>query len=467
MTDRNQRVIDRMALWPVPKVILHMAVPSIVALLVQSLYLMADSYFVGQLPGIAKEATAAIALVGPLFIVIQAVGLAFGMGGGSYISRLLGRGDREEAKRVLSTCVYTSMLVCLFLLVFGNILLEPLVVALGATDTAMPLALEYAGILLYGAPLMAVCFVLNNGLRAEGNAVFSTIGMVSGALLNIALDPILIYTTGWGVRGAAIGTVLCQFVSMCILISFYVRRRSLLSIAPRYFSPRRSLYGQVAKIGVPTFLRNILGAVSAILVNYAAREHGDSAIAGLGIVGRFNWVIFSILLGFAMAYMPVSGYNYGARRYARVREAFRFSLRAAVAFMTLSGILLLVFATSIASVLHSDPRVAEIGAMVMRAQAFTLPLVGGGLLINMLFESLGRGVQATILSLGRQGVFLAACILVLPPLFGLDGIVLSQPVADVLFFALAVPLSLRMVRELRTLKDDPVPLAAESSQTDP
>jgi Na+-driven multidrug efflux pump len=197
------------------------------------------------------------------------------------------------------------------------------------------------------------------------------------------------------------------------------------------------------------------------LVNYAAREYGDSAIAGLGIVGRFNWLIFSVLLGFAMAYMPVSGYNYGARRYTRVREAFRFALRSALAFMTLSGILLLAFASPIASALHSDPRVAEIGAMVMRAQALTLPLVGGGLLINMLFESLGRGIQATILSLGRQGVFLAVSILVLPPVFGLDGIVFAQPVADVMFFALAVPLSLSMLRELRALHDDPVPLAAE------
>jgi len=464
MANRTQSAIDRMGLWPVRKVILHMAVPSIASLLVQSLYVMADSYFVGQLPGIAKEATAAIALVGPLFIVIQAVGLAFGLGGGSYISRLLGRGEREEANRVLSTCVYTVVMVCICLLALGSLLLESLVILLGATDTAMPLALDYAGILLFGAPIMAVCFVLNNGLRAEGNAVFSTVGMVSGALLNIALDPLLIYTTGWGVRGAAIGTVFCQFVSMCILLWFYVRRRSLLSIAPRYFSPRRSLYAQVAKIGIPTFLRNILGAVSAILVNYAAREYGDSAIAGLGIVGRFNWVIFSVLLGFAMAYMPVSGYNYGARRYARVREAYRFSLRTAVAFMACSGVLLLIFATPIASTLHSDPLVSEIGAKVMRAQALTLPLVGWGLLINMLFESLGRGIQATVLSLGRQGVFLAICVLALPPLFGLDGIVFAQPVADVMFFSLAIPLSLCMLRELRTLRDDPVPLAGESDQ---
>jgi len=447
-----------MAHWPVPKVILHMALPSIAAMLVQSLYVMADSYFLGQLPGIAKEATAAVALVGPLFIVIQAVGIGFGLGGGSYISRLLGQGKPDEAKRVLSTCMYTGIMVCSCLLIAGTIFLEPLVRMLGATETAMPLALDYAGVLLLGAPIVAVCFVLNNGLRAEGNAVFSTVGMVSGALLNIALDPIVIYTLGWGVRGAAIGTVFCQFVSMCILISFYVRKRSLLSISPRHFTPRRSLFAQVSKIGIPTFLRNILGAVSAILINYAARNYGDEAIAGLGIVGRFNWVIFSILLGFAMAYMPVSGYNYGARRYGRVREAYHFALRTSVAFMTFSGILLSIFATPIASALHSDQLVSEIGARVMRAQALSLPLVGWGLLINMLFESLGRGVQATVLSMGRQGLFLTACVLALPPLFGLDGIIFAQPVADVMFFALAIPLSVSMLRELRSLRDDPVAL---------
>jgi len=250
-------------------------------------------------------------------------------------------------------------------------------------------------------------------------------------------------------------------VSMCILVSFYVRKRSLLSISPRYFTPRRGLFSQVSRIGIPTFLRNILGAVSAILINYAARNYGDEAIAGLGIVGRFNWVIFSILLGFAMAYMPVSGYNYGARRYSRVREAYHFALRTSLVFMTLSGLLLSIFATPIASALHSDLLVSQIGARVMRAQALTLPLVGWGLLINMLFESLGRGVQATVLSMGRQGLFLTACVLALPPLFGLDGIIFAQPVADVLFFMLAMPLAVGMLRELRLLQDDPVPLASE------
>lgn len=466
MANPNRRSFERMALWPVPKVILTMALPSIVSMLVQSVYSMADTYFVGQLPLIAKEATAAVTLVGPLFIVVQAVGLAFGLGGSSYISRLLGEGKAEEAKRVLTTCMYTGFLMCLLLLFVGEAMMTPLVRFLGATDTALPLAVEYASVMILGAPVMAICFVLNSGLRAEGNAVLSTVGMVSGSLLNIALDPICINVLGWGVRGAAIATVFSQLVSLAILLSFYLRGRSHLSIAPRYFAPERGLYAQVLKIGVPTFLRNILGAVSAILVNYAARDYGDAAIAGLGIVGRFSWVIFSVLLGFSMAYMPVSGFNYGARRYGRVREAYRFALRVGVVFMTLSGLAMLIFSTAVASALHSDPLVSEIGAKVMRAQALTYPLVGWGLLINMLFESLGRGMQATILSLGRQGLFLTASILILPRIFGFDGIIAAQPAADVLFFCLALPLSASMLRELKALRDDPVPLEFEDAIPD-
>ncbi len=458
---------ERMALWPVPKVIMSMAIPSIVSMLVQSIYSMADTYFVGQIPLIAKESTAAVTLVGPLFILVQAVGLAFGLGGSSYISRLLGQGQEREAKRVLSTCLYTAFLFCVALMLLGEAFMTPLVRLLGATDTALNLAVEYASVMLLGAPIMAMCFVMNNGLRAEGNAVFSTVGMVSGALLNIVLDPIFISVLGWGVRGAAIATVISQAVSMFILMSFYLRKRSHLSIAIRYFAPKAGLYGQVLKIGIPTLLRNLLGAVSGILVNYAARAYGDAAIAGLGIVGRFAWVVFSILLGFAMAYMPVSGYNYGARRYSRVREAYSFALRVSIPFMTISGILLFIFAVPIAGVLHSDPAVSEIGARVMRAQAITYPLVGWGLLINMLFESLGRGLQATILSLGRQGLFLMASIILLPIFFGLDGIIASQPTADVLFILLAVPLSLSMLRELKALKDDPVPLDMPSEAPPP
>lgn len=457
---------ERMATQPIRGLILKMAIPSILSMLVQSVYSMADTYFVGQLPGISDSATAAVTLVSPLFIVIQAVGLAFGLGGGSYISRLLGEERREDASRVLSTCLHSSWAIGLLLCVLGIFFINPLVSLLAATDTSRPLAIEYAAAMLWGAPLMCSCFVMNNALRAEGNAVLSTVGMVSGALLNIALDPLCIYTFGWGVRGAAIATVFSQGVSTLILLWFYVGKKSQLSISSRYFTPKPALYNEVFKIGIPTFLRNILGAASSILIAYAANPYGDTALAGIGIVARFSWVVFSFLLGFTMAYMPVSGFNYGARRYSRVREAYQFSLRVSVIFMTISGVVIFALSTPIANLLNSDPAVSAIGERVMRAQALSYPLVGWAVLINMLFESLGKGRPATILSLGRQGVFLMLAVLVMVPLWGLDGLIFVQPVADALFFLLAVPMSWGMLRELKALRDDPVEAQSLDSRTD-
>ncbi len=458
----------RMATWPIPKLILTMAFPTILAMLVQSVYSMADVYFVGQIPLIAKQSTAAVSLVGPVFILIQAVGLAFGMGGGSYISRLLGQGRGEDANRVLSTCFHVGWAVCLALLVLGEIAMHPLMRVLGATEDTLSLAIEYAQVTLIGAPIMACCFVMNNALRAEGNVVFSTIGMTSGALLNIVLDPICIHALGMGVRGAAVATVFSQLVSMLILYSFYARKRSHLTLALRFFSPTPEVFREVFRIGIPTFLRNILGAASAVLITHAANPYGTEAVAGLGLVTKFSWVVFSILLGFAMAYMPVCGFNYGAKLYSRVRQAYGFALRVGITFMSVCGVLLFLFAAPVASALHSDPAVSALGEQVMRAQALTYPLLGWGVLINMLFESLGRGKQAAILSLGRQGLFLMAAVLILPRLFGLGGLIAAQPVADLLFVILAVPMSLGLIRELNGLKDDPIPFdSAEEPATKP
>ncbi len=450
----------RMALEPIPKVILTMAVPTILAMLVQSVYSMADTYFVGQLKPelLATQSTAAVTLVGPLFILIQAIGLALGMGGSSYLSRLLGRGDRESADNVLATCFYTAALLGVGMMLLGEAFMQPLMRLMGATDELVPLASQYASVLLIGAPIMCCCFVMNNGLRAEGSVIFSTIGITSGALLNIVLDPICIFTFGWGVKGAAIATVFSQLVSMLILLSFYVFKKSALSLHPRYFMPKADIYSQVLRIGVPTFMRNVLGSLSALLINHVAIGFGQVVLAGMGVVGRFSWVVFSVLLGFAMAYMPVAGYNYGARRYTRVREAFTFSRIVCVSFMSVSAVLILLFADPIAHMLHSDVAVADFATRVLRAQALTFPLIAWGVLTNMLFEALGHALPATILSLGRQGLFLMLSVAVLPPLFGLGGLVFSQPVADLLFFLLALPMSLSITRKLKRMQDDPVPL---------
>ncbi|MDL2318365.1 MATE family efflux transporter [Eubacteriales bacterium OttesenSCG-928-A19] len=457
---RNEQEIrnDLMLNTPIPKLIPRLAAPTVTSMLVTSIYNMADTYFVSQL---GQSASGAVGVVFTLMLFIQAIGFTLGMGSGSNIARLLGAQDEKTASGVASTGFVTSILLGLLLAVGGIIFMEPLVRMLGATETILPYAEAYAQYILIGAPWMAASFVLNNILRSQGNAFWSMIGLTIGGVLNIILDPIFIFALGMGTGGAALATILSQLVSFFILL-YMVMRHSAARISLKRVNFR--LLGRIIPVGLPSFYRQGLTSIATILLNRAAGVYGDAAIAAMSITSRIMGFCFSALIGFYQGFQPVCGFNYGAKRYDRVREAMLFSMKVTTVAMTVLCVLVMFFAPQLIEIFRrGDTEVIEIGAKALRMQAILLPTMAYSVMTNMSHQSLGMSTQASILALARQGLFFIPAILILPALFGLQGVLLAQPVADVLALLISIPFATVLLRDLKTQSVRPTPIDTASS----
>lgn len=431
---------------PIPRLIVHLAIPTIVSMMITSIYNMADTYFVGQ---ISTSATGAVGVTFSVMAIIQAIGFTLGMGSGNYISRLMGQKRAEEASHVAAVGFFSALAVGLLVTVLGLVFLEPLLQVLGATETILPHARAYLRIILLGAPYMAASFVLNNLLRFQGSAIYAMVGIGTGAVLNIALDPLFIFVFDMGVGGAALATILSQLVSFCILL-INSGRGGNIRILPRNFTPCWRIYKEILRGGLPSFYRQGLSSVASICLNLAAKPFGDPAIAAMSIVARVFQFALSLLLGFGQGFQPVCGFNYGAKRYDRVLHAFWFCVRTAVVVLVVLGVAGFVFSPQIITLFRkSDPEVIAIGALALRFQAVTFPLSAWVIMCNMLLQTIGKGAKASLLAIARQGMFFLPAIYLLPMFWDLLGVQLSQPIADVITFALAVPLGLGVLRELR------------------
>ena len=307
---------------PIHRVIPKMAVPTIVAFLITSIYSLADTYFVSSL---GTNATAAVSVNASLDQLIMMCGSMLAMGANSYIARLLGKGEDEKASRVLSTAFFAAFAIGAGLLIFGNLFMVPMVRLLGATPTCEAYSIDYASYVLLAAPFMASNFVMNQCLRSEGSATLSMVGMAFGGILNILLDPIFIFTFDMGVAGASLATAISKTVSFCILIFPYVTRRSLLHLSIRNFRPTREIISEIVTVGSRSLFRNGLAVVAGILLNTLAGNISDSVLAGIGVCTKIMMFPFSIILGFGNGFQPVAGFNWGAKRYDRVKESYRFS----------------------------------------------------------------------------------------------------------------------------------------------
>ncbi|MDR0898426.1 MAG: MATE family efflux transporter, partial [Oscillospiraceae bacterium] len=379
--------------------------------------------------------------------MIQAIGFTLGMGAGSTIARLLGEGDNETAGGMATTAFFTSLVMGVALAVGGLLFVEPLMRLLGATDTILPHASAYASYILIGAPYMAAAFVLNNILRAQGNAFWSMFGLTIGGVLNIILDPIFIFTLNMGVGGAALATIISQLISFAILFVM-VQRHSAARIHIRYFRIRH--LGKILPTGAPSFYRQGLSSLAMVLLNRAAGVYGDAAIAAMSVVSRIMGFCFSALIGFYQGFQPVCGFNWGAKRFDRVRASILFSLKVATIGLTIFAIILIAFAPALVNLFRpGDTEVNAIGALALRLQALLLPTMGWAVINNMAHQSLGMSRQASIMALARQGLFFIPAILALPALFGLLGVQLAQPVADLLAFGLAFPFGVPLLRSLK------------------
>lgn len=444
--ESQARKFREMTETPVEPLVCKMAVPTIISMLVTSFYNMADTFFVGR---IGTSATGAVGVIFPLMAVIQAVGFFFGQGSGNYISRQLGAQHQDEALRMASTGFFSALGAGCVILALGMVFQRPLCYLLGATDTIYPYALDYMRLILFGAPYMTAALVLNNQLRLQGNAFYAMIGLVSGAVLNIALDPLFIFGLRMGISGAALATILSQLVSFCLLL-WGVQRSGGVPIHPRFFSPSLSRYQAVMSGGLPSLCRQGLASVSVICLNLAAGPYGDAAIAAMSIVSRVGQFAGSALIGFGQGFQPVCGFNYGARRYDRVTRAFWFCVRVAVIVLTALAVAGLVFAPQVVALFRADDAdVIRIGARALRLQCLTLPLLSWVILCNMLLQNIAKTVRASILSMSRQGLFFVPLIFILPPLLGILGVQLCQPISDVFSFLIAVPLTLPVLRELK------------------
>lgn len=438
----------------VPGLIISLGIPTIISMLVSSIYNMADTYFVSKL---GTEASGAVGVVFSLMALIQAVGFTLGMGSGSLISRLLGEQNQQEADRVASSGLFAAAVFGGVLTVLGLVFLNPLMRALGATSTILPYAENYGRFILLGAPVMASSFVLNNVLRSQGMARLAMVGIATGGILNVLLDPLFIFVFGLGTAGAAVATLLSQCVSCGILGSMFLRNKSVVRLSWKKISSSAYMYLNIIKTGLPSFCRQGLASISTVALNHGAGLYGDYAIAGMSIVSKIFMMLFSVSLGIGQGYQPVAGYNYGAKKYGRVRQAIFFTFSVGVVLMTAFGITMFLLAPVVMEWFIDDPQVSSFGAKALRWQCCSLPLIPIGVMCNMTFQSIGKSWTATLLSCARQGFFFLPLIFLLPSLFGETGIQMTQACADVLTAILCVPFAVRFLKSLAQ-KDASVPL---------
>ena len=417
-------------------------------MLVTGIYNSADTYFVGR---ISTQATAAVGLVFSVMAIIQALGFFCGHGSGNSLSRMLGAGRMQDANEMAATGFALALLLGAAVALVGNLFAGPIADFLGATDSACADTVAYMRIILLGAPFMMGQFVINNQLRFQGSAMYAMVGLMVGAVMNIGLDPLLMFTFGLGVRGAAIATVMGQLSSFLALLVGSRRGENIRLDLRRVRLNGKNLL-EITNGGMPSLARQGLAAVSTLLLNRFARVYGgDAAIAGMSIVTRILMLNVSVLIGFGQGFQPVCSFNYGAGLCRRVREGYFYCLKFGTLMMTIAGALCVAFAPSVVGFFRDDPAVIPIGARALRWQASVLPLLTTSILTNMLLQSMGKGIKASICSSARNGIFFIPLILTLPHFFGLAGVEMTQAWADVLAFLLAVPMAWS---ELRYMKED-------------
>ena len=436
---------NKMVNTPVWKLITKLAIPTIISMLVTSLYNMADTFFVSQL---GTEASAAVGIVFPIMSIIQACGFTLGMGSGSLVSIRLGQKRNEEASIISSTAFFAALGVGLLITCFGNLFAQVVLSFVGADESVLPYAKDYASFIFWGAPFMCASFVLNNDLRAEGKAFLSMIALTTGGILNMILDPVFIFTFGLGIRGAALCTLLTQFTSFWLLFQFYLRRKSICHISIKNISKDIRVLGRVAATGLPSLARQGLASIASIMLNRTAAGFGISAVAAMAIVLKIIMFIASMMIGIGQGFSPVSGYNYGAKRYDRVRKAYVFLVSSGATVMAVFAAITVIFAPQIIRAFRDDPDVIAVGTVALRWQAAFLPLHALIVGTNMLMQSTRHIKQATFLSMNRQGVYFIPAILILPHLFGLFGVEISQAVADLLSTFTAIPYMIWFFRKL-------------------
>lgn len=435
---RNQNRTEFLKSAPVKGALLKLGMPTLVGMSVSALYNVVDAFFVGQLGG---SQMAAVSLFAPIATAMLGLALLFGGGAASYISRLLGAGKRSEANECASTSLATSMAVAILLLAGFVVFAEPFLRALGATDTMMPYAAAYAVPFFIAMTFYASNGTINNLIVSEGATTVSMVAMLLGGISNIVLDPIMIFALGWGVTGAAVATLVGTLLTTCVYLSYFLRGKSSLALSPRNLKPTAEMYAQVLKIGVPNLTYQLLVSVALWLTNVFAAAYGDAAVAALGIVARVMNLASMVAFGFVKGYQPFAGFNYGARRFDRVREATKTACIWETVFACVTAMLLIIFAEPLLSAFsQGDASIVSVGATALLWNALSFATFGVQAVYSAFFLALGKAKQGALIAIGRQGIFFIPALLIGSWVFGLPGIIAAQPIGDLLSFLLVLVL---------------------------
>lgn len=433
---------------PVQKLIIKLGIPTTVSMLITNIYNMADSYFISK---ISLSAGGATAVVFGIMSILQAFGFMFGHGAGSNISRLLGSRNSERASKFASVGFFSAFICGLLISVFGLLFIEPLMRLLGSTETILPHAVDYGKWILIAAPAMTSSCVLNNILRYEGKAALAMIGLTTGGILNMALDPLFIFALHMDISGAGLATALSQYISFFILLSMFLLKKTQSVISVRFLTVEPKIIADIITTGLPSLARQGLNSVSTMVLNTCAKPFGDAAIAAMGYVGRTSSLIFSVGLGIGQGFQPVAAFNYGAKKFSRVKSGTWFTLIFGISFIAVISAACFIFAPNIISLFGNEEEVIKIGRKALRIMCVFIPLLPFSVVPTMLFQSIGNNAKAFLLSCLQSGLIFIPLCLILPHYFGILGIQISQPLAYLSAALVAFPMSLIF---LKTLPDD-------------
>ncbi len=430
---------------PVGKLIIKLGIPTTVSMLVTNIYNMADTYFVGTL---GTSASGAVGIVFGLMAILQAVGFMFGHGAGSIVSRSLGAKDNEKANRVGSTAFFACLISGGVITALGLAFFEPLLTLLGSTDTILPFAKEYAFWILIAAPVTMASFVLNNILRYEGKAALAMIGLTAGGVINIFGDWLLINVLGMNISGAGIATAASQAISFCILLLMFLLGKTQCRLSLKNAIKGLPQLKNIMFTGLPSLTRQGLSSVSTMLLNNMAGGYGDAAVAGMTIVNRICFFIFAVGLGIGQGYQPVSAFNYGAKKFKRVKKGFIFTFVVGETLLAILAVIGLFFSDNLVGFFRDDPEVIKIGSFALKAQLIALFFQPLSICCNMTFQSVGKNKSATFLSALRSGLVFIPILFITTKFFGLTGVQISQALADVVTFFIAIPFMLVFFKQL-------------------
>ena len=452
MNEQNTK-LNLLGNAPISKALVSLGIPIMIGMLINALYNLADAYFVS---GLGESPMGAISIVFPLGQVVVGFGLMFGNGAASYLSRIFGCEDKNTADTVASTALYSSILIGAILIILTFIFLRPVLMLLGATETIMPYALTYARIYILSCIFNVFNVTMNNIAASEGAAKTTMCALLSGAVINVGLDPLFIYTFHMGVAGAAIATAISQFISSLVYLSYVLRKKSAFTFSIKSFSPTKQIFAEILKIGIPTLTFQLLTSLSIALINRAANGYGDAVIAGMGAVTRITSMGTLVVFGFLKGFQPIAGFSYGAKNFKRLRQSIKISILWSTVFCIIVGLLMILFSAQIISQFaNENEEKILIVQKSLTGNGFSFFLFGFYTVYSSLFLALGKGTAGFILGACRQGICFLPVILLLPELLGMNGILYAQPIADILSAIVTVFMAMNLHKKLSSEEQIP------------